>query len=640
MSVLELKPRRFHLLACLAIVVVGLIVYSNTTHSSFHFDDYAFTEEPLIKDLRNVPQFFQENAVSLPSRGLVTTSLAINYYFSGQSVEGYHWTNIFIHLLNSMLVYFLVLTTLNQNISCGNWIGPDTGNHRVHILALFVALFFVASPVHTHSVTYICKRYAPMASFFYLLTLILFIKAIAGPGIRTYLYAASLLSFLCAIWSKETAYTAPVIIFLYYQCFIADDLRSPGKGLRLILPYVALAAISFYFGMPLSEEKLMTKWGRWEYLLTQSNVLIEYIKLLSLPLPNRLNVDLDLNLAETLWEFPTIISAVSIVMILVTAVLFLDRARLAAFCVLWFFIILAPTSSIIPLPEIIVSYRLYLPGLAFYILLVIGIHKAFCYIGERKGFDLRRMWQVELVVFTGIVIFYMTCAYEHNKVWKTELSLWGDAAKKSPNKVRPHYNLGCFYEKEGRVIEAWKQFMICKVIHLKKRRMSDRELISSSKACNNLGVIYKDAGLYDMAIPILKEAIKIYPKNANAHYNLGNIYLSDGNIEAAEVEHRLATIIDPKHPLAYGSLGAVYELKGMPDEAIKAFTNAVTVNPENATAHMRLGILMLNYRKDPAKAMYHLQEAQKACTDQKTSEQITDIIEAINEQGAETIPTK
>ncbi|MEE9585097.1 MAG: hypothetical protein V3W51_06395, partial [Candidatus Brocadiales bacterium] len=217
----ESDPRRFHCLACLIIVLAGLIIYSNTVHSSFHFDDYRnIVDNPLIRDLRNVPQLFQktrlhDNDFTLPSRALVTTSFAVNYYFSGLSVEGFHWVNISIHLINSMLVYFLAVIILNKYFSEAG--GRDTSMGRV--LALFVALFFLTSPIQTHSVTYIYQRDGLMASFFYLLSLVLFIKAVKGAGTRPYLYAASLLSFLSGVWCKEITYTAPAIMLLYYQCF-------------------------------------------------------------------------------------------------------------------------------------------------------------------------------------------------------------------------------------------------------------------------------------------------------------------------------------------------------------------------------------------------------------------------------------
>ncbi len=99
-----MEARGFHSFAGLLIALTGLIVYSNTLHSSIHFDDYSvIVDNPAIKDLGNIPQFFQRNDFSLPSRGVVTTTLAINYYLAGLSVEGYRWVNIFVHRINGII---------------------------------------------------------------------------------------------------------------------------------------------------------------------------------------------------------------------------------------------------------------------------------------------------------------------------------------------------------------------------------------------------------------------------------------------------------------------------------------------------------------------------------------------------------
>lgn len=587
MNVIELEPRYFNRLACLMIVIIGLTVYSNTIHCSFQFDDYNNIVDNLsIRDLHNIPQFFQDHEYYYQSRGLYVTSLAVNYYFSRLSVEGYHWVNISIHLLNGMLVYFLAIIILSQYVSRESGTGFGRDAYKMHVLALFVALFFVASPIQTHGVTYICKRHGLMASFFYLLSLVLFIKAVKGTGIRPYLYAASLLSFLSGVWCKEITYTAPAIMLLYYQCFVAKQLWSPGRGLRLVLPYIVLLAVSFYITAPLRyESQVSSSWGWWEYLLTQSNVLIEYVRLLLLPIPSRLNVDVDFPLAGTLWEFPTLLSAAAIVAILITAMMYLDRARLLAFCVLWFLVILVPTSSIIPLPEIMVSYRLYLPGFAFYLLLVVGINKVFYYLGERKGFEPKRLWQAELAVLISIVLFYSACTYEHNKVWKTSISLWEDTIQKSPHKIRPHYSLGRAYQQAGLKTKAREQYMICKELYIKSPNTIDEMgLRDCSMACNNLAVIYYEgAGLYNVAMSMFKEAISIDPKNACAHSNLGLVYYHIGKMDEAEAKQKLALRMNSHYMLAYARLGLIYRKKGMLEEAIRAYTNAKRLSTDQET---------------------------------------------------------
>ncbi|MCB7129056.1 MAG: tetratricopeptide repeat protein [Candidatus Brocadiales bacterium] len=632
----RVESSRFHLGACLIIIIAGLIVYSNTIHSSFQFDDYEYiVNNPLIRDLHNVPEFFQKNGISFASRGVVTTSFAINHYFSGLSVESYHWVNISIHLVNGMLVYFLAIIILKQFFPCGSGAGNGGGGSSVRILALFVALFFVTSPIQTHQVTYIFQRNGLTASFFYLSSLLLFIKAVNRPGIRVYLYGMSVVSFLFGIWSKEMACTAPVIMFLYYQCFITRDWRSPRRGIKLILPYIMVWAVSFYFGVVRNVTlEQISDWTFWEYLVTQSNVLIAYIKLLLLPLPGRFNVDVDFPLAGTLWEFPTLLSAVSIVAILITAVLYLERARPMAFCILWFFVILAPTSGLVPVMDIMVSYRLYLPGLGFYLLMVVGIHKALCYAGEKNGLEPKLIRLVELAVFITIVLFYGVSAHERNKVWQTEITLWTDAVQKSPDKIRPHFNLGRCYQKEGQTMKAWKQYFICKTIHAKMPEIRNgNELRCASAACNNLAMIYFDAGLHDTAVTILKEAIRIYPKSTKAHRNLGDAYVYTGRLDEAEAEYKLDIRLDPRHSRSYSGLGVVYENKGMLNEAVDAYTKALKTESDNTEVRIRLGELWLNHKRNPGKAMHYLREALKVSGDRETTERIKETIRTVEKHG-------
>jgi tetratricopeptide (TPR) repeat protein len=248
-------------------------------------------------------------------------------------------------------------------------------------------------------------------------------------------------------------------------------------------------------------------------------------------------------------------------------------------------VILAPTSSIIPLPEIMASYRLYLPGFAFYLLLVVGIHKVFYYLGERKGFEPKRLWQAELAVLISIVLFYSACTYEHNKVWKTSISLWGDTIQKSPHKIRPHYNLGKAYQLEGLKKKAREQYMICKELYIKSHNMRDRiGLRDCSMACNNLAVIYLEGGgLYNVGISMFKEAISIDPKNVCAHSNLGLTYYYVGKMNEAEAEQKLAIRMNSNYMLAYARLGLIYRKKGMLEEAIRAYTNAQRLSTDQKT---------------------------------------------------------
>lgn len=378
-----------------------------------------------------------------------------------------------------------------------------------------------------------------------------------------------------------------------------------------------------------------------EYLLTQFGVFIKYITLLLLPLPSRLCVDYDIPLVETMWEFPTVLSFVSVTAILVTAFYLLDTAGLIAFFIFWFFVTLAPTSSIIPVTDIMAVRHLYLPGLAFYALLTLGIYYAVHRMGERKGWEEIRVRSAVVTLLISVVLLYSVCAYEHNKVWRTGVSLWEDAVEKSPAKVRPHYSLGHYYQEEGRQFEAWKQYMICRGLYSKKSHIwNTQELEIYSAACNNLAKIYMDAGVYNIAVTILREAVEIYPRSLKAHHNLGDAYLYLGKMEEAEKAYKRDIQLNRENSGAYPGLGLIYESMGMPDEAIDAYSKAVKVDPTNIEIWIKLSRLWLDHRNDSAKAMYCLSEAKKNCTNQETLEKINEIVKNMKKQGTATAPSR
>ena len=644
LSVSDRGERRFHGLACLAIVLTGLVVYSNTIHSSFHFDDYhSIVDNAAIKDVRNIPQFL------FTQRGVVQASFALNYYLSGLSVEGYHWTNICIHLLNGVLVYFLAIIILNQYIS-------ETrirGTSRVPVLALFVALLFITSPVQTHTVNYVVERNGELASTFYLLSFVFFARAVSISSVSIPFYVLSIVFFLISTYCKEFAYTSFIMMFLFYLCFVSRDWHGWPRSLKLVLPYIAWAYMRTN-GMETIPPPLGLKAAKvadvdtttaaigqpWEYLLTQTVVIMEYIKLLAWPLPSKLNIDYDVTLVTTIWEPSTAISAVVTIGLLCFAFIFLNRARLLAFSILWFLVVLLPNSGFFPqgVRELMVCYRLYLPSLAFYLLLVVGVHKVFRYVGEWKGVEPRRLYLAELATLIAIVFFYGICTYGHNKVWKTEVSLWEDTVRKSPNKIRPRYNLGKAYELDELLDKAEVEYMRC-IEMFKATPRSRRHLGMGSyyHASLALAGIYSQGGKHTEAIDLYRECLKTVYWKADGHNNLGLTYYRAGLLEEAEREFRLAIELDPGLSIAYENLGALCEVKGEMNAALAAFTEAVMAGPKNAKAHIRLGQLWWNYKKRPDMALMHLNAALKSDLDKETLKRVLLAIDIIKKQASQLL---
>src|SRR3990172_10073664 len=215
------------------IVILGLLAYSNTFNSPFVLDDVPnITENHAIKDLNNLWP---------PSgaRWFGSLTLALNYRFGTISPSGYHAVNLAIHILNALLAYWLVLLTLKTPYIVSVNRG-EKDNH--YMAALFTSLFFLSHPIQTQAVTYIVQRFASLATLFYLLTLVMYIKWKESKkqqgkysALPAMFYTVSLLSAVLAMKTKEIAFTLPVVMVIYELMFFQGKIR---KRALYLAPFV------------------------------------------------------------------------------------------------------------------------------------------------------------------------------------------------------------------------------------------------------------------------------------------------------------------------------------------------------------------------------------------------------------------
>ncbi|MEK6599426.1 MAG: hypothetical protein AABY52_03675, partial [Deltaproteobacteria bacterium] len=399
------ESKNFHLAAGLLIAVLTFLVYSNTFHASFHFDDTpSIVENYAIRNLNNAPGMLINN------RGIATATFAINYAIGGLNVVGYHIVNLAIHITNSILVYFLIFLTLTR---------IDSLKDRAKKIAVYTALLFAVHPIQTQAVTYIVQRMEILASMFMLIGLLVFIKGAetSKTSLRVLLYGAVAASYWLGFHSKEIAITLPAILFLYDYCFLSSGGNQKVTA-RLPLYLVLIAMLAFFATRTLTGlqetpggsagfnvQSITAK----EYLFTQFNVLIYYITLLFVPINQ--NLDYDFPVSKGLFEVPLVkdgtvlnipIPPPIVSLIILSAVVgfafylfiknppspplekggnggILHHGRLAAFSILWFFIILSPTSSFIPIIDVIFEHRLYLASAGFFLLFSLGFDRIFEY---------------------------------------------------------------------------------------------------------------------------------------------------------------------------------------------------------------------------------------------------------------------
>jgi tetratricopeptide (TPR) repeat protein len=559
------------------ILILCLAAYSNTFHVPFQFDDpRSISEVPFVRDIHQFPNpLTQQRAV-----GFFT--FALNYWLHGTDVVGYHIVNLVIHIMNAFLIYAFIVLSFQSPVLQGS----SLKKHAKHI-ALFSALLFAGHPIQTQAVTYIAQRFASLATLFFLLSLVAYVRsripAIANPSNHRSMiwYGVSLLSAVLAMKTKEIAFTLPVVVALYEFLFFEGSIK---KRIFLLLPLLltmtiiplSLLSTAKPFGDMLGDisevTKLQTTASRWEYLITEFTVIVTYLRLLFIPVHQ--NLDYDYPLFESFFTPEVVFSFLLLALIFGTGVylVYRDRrspgaGRLVAFGIFWFFITLSVESSIIPIADVIFEHRLYLPSVGFFLACTSAI---FWGVDRLRG-RWAKMEQAVMIALAATVVVFAGLTYARNIVWQSEESLWKDVIRNSPMKARGYNGLGLAYFNRGLYDRAIEAFASAISLHP-----------AYGVAYNNIGNAYFRNGLYDRAIEAQTKAIALEPDNAIFRDNRGLSFSAIGAYDRAIDDFTKAIALDPSYAKSYHNLGFVYHSKGLYRQAIEEYTRAIALDPGNA----------------------------------------------------------
>jgi len=349
------------------IVLAGALTYANSLSGPLLFDDQsAILDNLQIRHLWPLLDAFTgpRHGV-LTSRPIVNLSFAINYAIGGLSVRGYHVGNVSLHILSALVLFAIVRTTLATPKLRDRFAPASNG------LALACALVWMVHPLQTESVDYVTQRTELMMGLFYLLTLYFSIRA-AGASAPDRWQAAAIVSCLIGMGCKESMVTAPVIIVLYDRIFIFDSLRATFRSRKTLYGGLALAWIEFAALMITSQPKSVgfsAGVSPWTYLLNQAPMIVQYLTLTVWPHALVLDYGLPRQLVLTDVLAP---GALVVTLIMLTAWALAVRPPIG-FLGAWFFITLAPASSLVPIvTEVGAERRMYLPLAGLVALAVIG----------------------------------------------------------------------------------------------------------------------------------------------------------------------------------------------------------------------------------------------------------------------------
>ncbi len=576
MSVDAKIKRDLYLNVCTFVLLAGcaFLIYSNTLNSPFLFDGIDFIQKNSeIKDIGRALSFFKT-----PNRPLTNFSYALNYKYSALGTTSYHVVNIAIHILCSFFVFFFTKLTVER---------VEKSRKLATMAAVFASLLFLAHPIQTESVTYIYQRATCLSAMFYMMSIVSYIKfrISQGGGLKCFFIVSVILTALLGFISKGNAYLLLLFIPLYELFFFR---KFSGKTISITLLSMVPAGLTmFSFLIMVKGWKVFEIFAirfeargftMMERLLTESRIVVFYLSQLVYPHPSRLSLAHDVELSTSLFSpFTTILSIIFIVALIAGAVFFAPKFKILSFGIIWYFGNQILESTVFPL-ELVFEHRNYLPSVGIFMILAYLAVK-FIFLLKEK-FKERKSKVINFLFFIPFlcIIVLSIWTYQRNQVWATEISIWKDAANKSPNSSRAFNGLGDAYLKEGKLDEA--------ALALSRSVAIDGE---NFRAQNNLGTIYGQKGDYRKAITYFKKAIEIRPNHSPPYTNTGNCYYLVGNFDQAIYYYRQALELDKNNQEAIYNLVNSLIMTKQFGEAKELSQYLVRSHPENSSFRGQLG---------------------------------------------------
>ena len=557
----------------LLIVAAGIVAYANSLAGPFVFDDAATVMRiPGIADMiRSLPPY---------SRVITDISFALNRSAIGLRAMDFRCVNIAIHILSGLLLYGVVRRTLAL---------PRFGQSYAGIaswLAAASSVLWVVHPLQTESVTYVCQRYESLMGFFYLLSVYCFVRGAGGSRARWW-YDGAIAACLLGMGTKEVMATAPVMILLYDYVFTAEGwrrlLRERWKvHIGLMSGWAVLGLLRLVSGEVEAGAGMSATEGNSSiaYLLTQSKVVLYYVRLALWPHP--LCLDYGWKPVGSVRE--VLFPAIAIALVGAVTVLAVWRRRPIGFLSAWFFVVLLPTSSVVAVDDVIFEHRTYLSLAGLLVLVVVGAyHLAGKAFSGRAELEHARTcaWGA---VATAIIAASVAATIMRNRTYRSQEAMWRDVVDKQPGNIRAHLGLGTALAQTGR----WAEGEICfrRIIDTAGRKP---EAVASNVLClalNNMGTIRERERRYEDAERCFKQALEIRPNYAEGRCNLGIALSRLGRWDEAESEWLAVLRKEPGNISAHHGLASLAVFRKENGEAVRHFALALDSQEPRADAKL------------------------------------------------------
>ncbi|MBS0664338.1 MAG: tetratricopeptide repeat protein [Verrucomicrobia bacterium] len=553
--------------AALCLVALAFVAYCNSFGGPFIFDDKpAILDNPTLRHLWPLSDVLSPppNGSSVTGRPLVNLTFALNYAATGIRPSSYHFTNFLIHALAGLALFGLVRRTLERPVI------PERLRQDALFVAFFAALLWLLHPLATESVTSVVQRTESQMALFYLFTLYALARSLGAERPLGW-QVTTVVACALGMATKEVMVTAPVVAFAYDRTFVAGSAAAAWRqrwkfylalaATWLVLTWLLLTVggtrgIAAGFGLGVTP---------WTYALTQCRAVVLYLKLVFWPHPLVLDYGTDVvRDPGAVW-----MQAVLLTGLVAASVWAWVRRPPVGFLALATFVILAPSSSVVPLvSQTIAEHRMYLP-LACVVTLVVTL------LMYRFG-----SWAMAGLALAGCVLGALTILRNHD--YQDELGLWTQTVERAPANPRARINLAECLILRHRPADALPQAL--EAVRLKA---------NYPEAQTNVGIALAQLGRPEEALPYSLEAVRLQPDGPRVQSNLGTVLVQLGRygegIEHLEASLRLAPDA-PDAMLVRNNLGIAYLRSGQAAKAIPQFEAVLQADPSLANTHYTLAV--------------------------------------------------
>ena len=526
-------------------IIVTTLIYLNHFDNGFHFDDvHTILENPNIRSLRNTGNFFLDGSTisSLPQnqsyRPLVTTSLAFDYWLgNGYNPIYFHISSFLLFLLQGVLLFFFLKKILK----------PFFKQQKiVFYTSCGITLFYMLHPVMAETVNYIIARSDLQSTFFVLLAFVLYQYSAVAK--RYHLYLAPI--FIGILCKPTTLMFAPLLfcyqlIFEKKSNFLAlfskKHLPSTLQTIKSSAPSFIVCALLFVFHQSMTPDTFYTgSTNTFGYLITQPSSISYYF--ISAFLPIHLSADTDWKILESIWSIQFFLSILFVITLIAIAFITSKTKRLTpiSFGIAWFFIALVPTSSIIPLAEVLNDHRMFFPYIGLCLSIGYAINLFILYVSKRSQNNTKHIIPITIAI---LLITFSFTTYNRNEIWHNEESLWKDVTIKSPK---------------------------------------------NSRGLMNYGLTQMAKGNYDIAENYFLQALDITPYYHSLHINIGILYNTKKNKNKAESHFKNAIKYGSKYYSPWYYYGRFLLKNKKPKEAINNLSKSLEISPQHIPTRLLL----------------------------------------------------